>query len=37
MRVVYYIPSNLNIDDYKDEWYDRASEIHQGLSTSIKD
>lgn len=37
MRVVYYIPSHLNIEDYKSEWYGRANEIHTTVSDSIKD
>ncbi len=37
MRVVYYVPSHLNVDDYKNEWYGRANEIHTTLSESIKD
>ena len=37
MRLIYYVPDNMSIDDYKSEWEQVVAEVHHGLSPNIED
>lgn len=37
MRLIYYVPDNMSIDDYKSEWEQVVAEVHHGLSANIED
>lgn len=37
MRLIYYVPDNMSIDDYKSEWEQVIAEVHHGLSPNIED
>lgn len=37
MRKVYYVPSHLDPEDYRSEWYGNTAEVHNSVSESNKD
>ena len=37
MRKVYYVPSHLDPEDYKEEWFGNTAEVHNSVSESNKD
>ena len=36
MRTIFYIPEGEDVENYKEEWYEKTSEVHTGISKNIE-
>ena len=36
MRTIFYIPEGEDVENYKEEWYEKTSEVHTGVSKNIE-